>query len=341
MIGRPFSIRPSAPLILAIAACVSLSACSGLSSALPHGATQAASQSRQSSGDASNTWSIGAPAPVGQFTGAATALGTKIYLLGGENHMTVLKENDVYDTVANTWTKLARLPTPRAALAAAAVNGLVYAIGGELFDGTPLATVEAYDPASDTWSTKAPLPVAVDSMHATVDNGLIYVVGGLDNNMGHPSNLVQVYDPNANTWAAVKPLNIAKAFSYVGTVGTKIVAAGGFIGNGPSRDNEVYNPTANTWTTKSQAAARYGGCVGAIGGTLYDAGGLEFFPFREASNRLDAYNVAADHWAPLARMVNAVIGPASAVVNGRLYCIGGSPFLGQPIFVTKVQIYQP
>ena len=59
------------------------------------------------------------------------------------------------------------------------------------------------------------------------------------------------------------------------------------------------------------------------------------------SDKLAAYDVAADHWTALAPMPFAMLAPASATVNGQLYCIGGSPQLGQPIFSTKVQIYQP
>jgi hypothetical protein len=268
MSARRFSTVLSATLVLAVAACVSISACSGVNSALPNGAAQTTSGSRGpgfsslSKTATSNTWSSGAPAPTHQFTGAAASIGTKIYLVGGENHVTVLNENDVYDTTTNTWSRAKRMPTGRSVLAAAAVNGLVYAIGGATFNGTPLTTVEAYDPISNTWSTKAPLPTAVDSMSATVDNGLIYVVGGFIDSSGQATNLVQTYDPNANTWSSAAPMNQTKVFAFMSAVGTKIVAAAGFTGTNPSVDNEVYDPSSNTWTTAHDAPlARYAGCM--------------------------------------------------------------------------------
>ncbi len=331
--------------ILAVTALASLSACSGSTSGIPLGTAQAMSGSHSQSvakPSTSNTWTMGAPAPTHQFTGAAAAVGTNIYLVGGETHTAVLNENDVYDTLTNTWSKAKRMPTSRATLAAVALNGLVYAIGGSTFTGTPLTTVEAYDPVSNTWSTKAPMPTAVDSMSATVDNGLIYVVGGLINGNGTPFNGVETYNPATNTWTSVAPLTVAKAFSFVGTVGSEIVAAAGFVGNGPTAENVVYDPTSNTWTTKHPALLqRYAGCAGSIGGSLYAAGGLKFAPFRSASAELDSYNVATDQWTKLAKMPSAMIGPASATVNGRLYCIGGSPHYAQPVFSQKVQIYQP
>ncbi len=331
--------------LFAVTALVALSACSGSTSGVPLGTAQSMSGT-QSQGYAtpgsSKRWTIGAPAPTQQFTGAAAAVGTNVYLVGGETHMDVLNENDVYNTLTDKWSRAKRMPTKRATLAAVALNGLVYAIGGSSFTGTPLATVEAYDPVSNTWATKAPLPTAVDSMSATVDNGLIYVVGGFDDSNGVPFNGVQTYNPATNSWTTVAPLNVAKSFSFIGTVGSEIVAAAGSVGTGPTVNNEVYDPTSNAWTSKHAALlARYAGCMGSIGSTFYAAGGLKFSPFRSATKEVDAYDVAADRWKKLARMPFAMIAPASATVNGRLYCIGGSPRYGQPAFSRKVQIYQP
>jgi N-acetylneuraminic acid mutarotase len=330
--ARQLLHRLLTPFVLALAGCVSISA-AALAATVPP---------RPVNATGSNTWMLGAPAPTRQFTGAAAVIGTNIYLVGGETHVAVLGENDVYDTVTNKWSRARPMPTKRATLAAVALNGLVYAIGGSTFTGVPLATVEAYDPTTNRWSTKASLPTAVDSMTATVDDGFIYVVGGFNDSNGVPFGGVQVYDPTKDAWTSVASLNVAKSFAFTTTVGTQIVAAAGSIGTGPTIDSELYDPMANMWTTKSNAlSARYAGCVGAIGASVYAAGGLKFSPFRSTSRELDRYDVAVDHWTQLRRMPFGMLGPASAVVNGRLYCIGGSPRYGQPVFSGRVQIYQP
>jgi N-acetylneuraminic acid mutarotase len=56
---------------------------------------------------------------------------------------------------------------------------------------------------------------------------------------------------------------------------------------------------------------------------------------------LYSYEAVADHWTKLAKMPFGTIAPASATVNGLLYCIGGSPHYGQPFYTGKVQINQP
>ena len=141
---------PSSSL-LAVTALAALSACAGFTPGVPLSTAQGMSGSHSQAfaePATSNTWTMGAPAPTRQFTGAAAAVGTNIYLVGGENHTAVLNENDVYNTLTNTWSKAKRMPTKRATLAAAAVNELVYAIGGSTFTGTPLTTVEAYNPVA-------------------------------------------------------------------------------------------------------------------------------------------------------------------------------------------------
>ena len=343
--ARSLRFRSWTTSLLILVASVSLSACSAIAPAGPQGATQVTPGSRGfgfSTQTTSNTWTMGANAPVRQFTGAAASIGNDIYLVGGEDRRRAFDENAIYDTTTNTWTSGHRMPTARTALAAVGLNGIVYAIGGELFNGTVLTTVEAYDPIANKWSTKAPLPVGVDSMMATVDNGLIYVVGGLKDSSGTPYNGVQTYDPGSDSWSSGAPLSIAKAFAFTGTVDGKIVAAAGYDGSGPTVNTEVYDPSTNAWTNVPDAkVARYGGCTGAIGDSLYVAAGLKFFPIRQAARELDAFDVLTNKWHRLLNIPRPMIGPASATVNGLLYCIGGSPFYGQAIFSNAVQIYQP
>ena len=71
---------------------------------------------------------------------------------------------------------------------------------------------------------------------------------------------------------------------------------------------------------------------------MYAASGLAG---RVVTNRLYVYHVASGNWRARTRIPFPVIGPASATVRGRLYCIGGSPRLGSPTETARVQIYQP
>jgi N-acetylneuraminic acid mutarotase len=113
---------------------------------------------------ATDTWIQVSPMPWCRRTHCASAVGGKMYIIGGMDEEMVklwregkIEEDEmaesfkvvyVYDPATDMWTTSAdRLPTPRVLLTAAVVNGKIYAIGGGRGDPYELAsTVEEYDP---------------------------------------------------------------------------------------------------------------------------------------------------------------------------------------------------
>jgi N-acetylneuraminic acid mutarotase len=289
----------------------------------------------------SNSWTTGAPMPTKRFFAGATAVGTKIYVIGGYNNTGVLGTNEIYDTTTNTWSTGARMPTKREGLAVAAVNGIVYAIAGTDQSNSPYDAVQLYNPASNTWSGGPAMLTASFYSGSAVDNGLIYVAGGVTEDV--ISAIVQDFDPKTGVWARVKSMEKARSFPFADVVGANIVAAGGYSRTGRAvEDNEVYDPSTNQWTRMSNMpSARRAGCAAAIGDSLFAAGGTRSgLPL----NRLDSYDLSTNTWTNLAPMLHRVIGAASATVGGRLYCFGGANKIGDfdnPNFFNYVQIYQP
>ena len=82
---------------------------------------------------------------------AATAMGGKIYVTGGNSQGSSVNSVFVYDPQADAWTQLASMGTVRQGHASAAVGGKLYVFGG-VGAGVRLSTAEAYDPASDSWA---------------------------------------------------------------------------------------------------------------------------------------------------------------------------------------------
>ena len=64
------------------------------------------------------------------------------------------------------------------------------------------------------------------------------------------------------------------------------------------------------------------GAGGVINGRFYVAGGVD--ANGTASARLDVYNPATNSWKALAPMPSAVTSGAGAVINNKLYVMGGS-----------------
>jgi N-acetylneuraminic acid mutarotase len=317
--------RPLHKVLLGAAAVASLSACSGGAgdaplSTPPVNVLDVASQ--QIAG-ARHTWVMKAPMPTARLGAAAAAIGTKIYVVGGYNAAGLLNVNEIYDTVANTWSTGAAMPTARWSLAAASVNGILYAIGGEV--GSPCCSetnvVEAYDPVHDSWSTKAAMPTSRNSLTAVDDANLIYAIGGFLN--GSRLGNVERYAPKQNKWLPRAPLLLAKSGASIGVIGKTIVAASGLATSGLTTDTEAYKPATNAWASVAPAPnAQNAACAGGIGGALYSAGGADATGAPLAS--LAIYTLKPNSWKSGASMLQAVVGPAAAVVRKHLYCFGGA-----------------
>jgi N-acetylneuraminic acid mutarotase len=288
----------------------------------------------------SNSWSSGAPMLTPRFGPAFGVISGKVYVVGGATSSAIVTTNEVYNPTTNTWATRAPMPTATFAPAAAAVNGILYVMGGSSNGSDQLSVVQAYNPSTNSWSMKSPMPIATSSMYAVAVKGVIYVVGGFANG-ARTANLLS-YNPATDSWKQLASMKVGKSTPATGLLGG-IIAAGGLGNGGVVTDNERYSVSGNTWKTlPSIPTARTASCFGKISGKFYVAGGAD--ANQNAFNVLEAYVALTRSWTTsLASMPQAVIGPASAVHNGKLYCIGGanSGIFGQGVPYNNVQIYQP
>jgi hypothetical protein len=138
----------------------------------------------------------------------------KIYAIGGSNqsglypaniHGGFVGTNEEYDPATDTWTHRSPMPTPRSDFAIAVYNNKIYCMGGTVgiekvdvvFSRFVTSAVnEVYDPATDSWETKVSLPNAGMFMQAVVVDNKIYVIDGRFN---------EVYDPENDSWTTKTP----------------------------------------------------------------------------------------------------------------------------------------
>jgi N-acetylneuraminic acid mutarotase len=213
-------------------------------------------------------------------------------------------------TAGNVWFTMAPMPTARTALAAASVNGKVYAVGGMNATGqTFLNTVEVYDSSTNSWSTAASMPAARSLLAAAAVNGKVYAIGGTNISTGFPLNTVEVYDPNSNSWTTSSP------------------TAGGVPG-----------PVAPMPTPRQGLAAA------VVNGKVYAIGGVD--SVGNVLNIVEVYDPISNSWNPPGPlgtptgMPTARVGLAAAVVNGKIYAVGGEDGTFSIIFNT-VEVYDP
>lgn len=188
------------------------------------------------------------------------------------------------------------------------------------------------------WRELPSLPV-VQQEHAVVTlNGKIYVIGGFGPS-GQATSAVAVFDPATKVWSAAAPLPDPIHHVNAAVVGGLIYVVGaigaGTIGSVGT--TEVYDPASNTWTPKASMPAgteRGSSFVGAIGTVIYVAGGLRAASVSDVS----AYDTVADSWsAPLPVLEVARDHGASAVIDGKLYAIGGR----SSTLFARVDVFDP
>ena len=214
-------------------------------------------------------WSPGAPMPTPRGALTATAVGTKIYAIGGAKNpeystnqlrptvpVENLATNEVYDTETNTWTTKRPMLTARNHHGAAFIDGKLYVVGGRVGStfiiglSTNVSTHEVYDVAHDTWSSALGLPTARSGVGVAVLHGRLHVLGGEAylNDLVGTYRTHEAYDPKTDSWERLPPMPTPRHGLAVGEIGGKLYAVSGSNvagGGGPHTGvavNEVYAP---------------------------------------------------------------------------------------------------
>ncbi len=204
--------------------------------------------------------------------------------------------------------------------AAAYWDGKIYVAGG--FDTSRL--VQIYDVARDAWEMGPALPRGTDNAGAVARDGKVYVVGG------EGASLL-IYDVAAGRWRTGAGLPRPKFSSAVELIGAEIHMVGGWShnrANNVSLDHhDSYDLATGAYRPRAAApTARNHALSGVIDGKLYVTGGRA--PGHEGEDAqnvtaTEVYDPTTDQWAARAALPTARSGGASAVMDGKLYVLGG------------------
>jgi len=220
------------------------------------------------------------------------------------------------------WTALRQLPMGVGEAALAAANGKLYVIGG--YDTLP--TFQIYDIAADTW-TSSTLLTGTDNAGAVTEGGKLYVFGG------EATPTVQINDLAQGGWTAGRALPSPRFSSVVELVGSVVHLVGGWSfdrnNNVSLASHSVFDIPSGTYLAGPFAplvTARNHAYSGVIGGKLYVTGGRA--PGHEGDDgsnvaSTEVYDPAANSWSALPDLPTPRSGGASAVLDGKLYVIGG------------------
>ena len=174
------------------------------------------------------------------------------------------------------------------------------------------------DQTENTWEIMASMPKA-GNYKAAVVNGKIYILG---TNFGPYE-----YDPATDMWTAKNPKPTSGYFA-VAAFQNKIYAFG--------KTTEIYDPETDMWETNKTVMPTFrremeanvvNGKIFVIGGDLADV----IFPI-VISSVTEVYDPATDSWVTPASIPYGVRLYASAVVDGKIYVIGGEYDYGGSTF---------
>ncbi len=244
-------------------------------------------------------------------------------------------------------------PRPRVALAAGAVL-LTTACAT-----APASPSGASPEPTDAWEERAPMALERQELYPEVVGDRIYVAGGLLSPNTGVSAHFDAYDPVTDTWDQLATLPQARHHIGLAEAGGSLFAVGGFSGGFPrwraESDTFVYSPDDDTWSSGVDLPAPRAEFViesvrdqvFVIGGRVRETPGATTFTSHVDSDRNEMFDPVTGTWTTRAPAPTARNSAASAVVDGRVYVIGGREFSlaedGSAVQenVPTVEVYDP
>jgi hypothetical protein len=254
----------------------------------------------------------------------ASAVGGKIYVIGGSSSLTTLDiaPVQVFDPMTHTWS------TPSASgnytsnrdLASSVMHDSIY-----VFGGTPWVSI--FDPATNNWSS----PVTTgnftqrSSLHSVIIDGKIYLVGWLFHSHVY-DNSVEVFDPSIDEWSRADTVGLPyfrmEIFpNYV--MGKIYIIRGPAVGGNPVI---TLDPKTAVWDTLVTSGSNLMGdifstCV--LNNKIYVLGNTG--SGNSSSNIMQIFDPATNSWTtPVVKgMFTAGSGLTATVVNGNIYALAG------------------
>ena len=260
---------------------------------------------------------------------SVAALDGEGYVIGGYAANQVTDQVQAYDPSTNRWRQVAKFPAPMNHGNAGTVNGKIY-VAGFYITGMSGATTQtfAYDSKADSWTEVEPMPSGTERAAScvAVDGDYLYVIGGA--HMGMSRDTVTRYDAAADSWETLPKFPERREHCAAGAIGGIVYVGGGRVDGitGVEPKTYAYDPKAMSWAQKASIDPARGGVAGAmLGGRLLIFGGegngdaqSGVFP------QIDAYDPVSDTWELIGTMDVPRHGYGAAVIDDKVYLLGGA-----------------
>lgn len=254
--------------------------------------------------------------------------GPCLLALGGkESTNMVSKDIQVYHGELGDWCKLGEMEAPAYCHCLAVLNDYLFVVGGqELFDNngnTATNSVFRYDPRFNNWRRMQQMLDCRTDFHVSVIDGCLYAVAGR-NNTG-PLCTAEKYKVDRNKWEYISELPQAVCAHAGAGLRGKLYISGGFASDGFQRGVYSYRPECDKWETRRSLNHERGlHCMVGYKDKLFVIGGNNKTNGQRKDVLLtEVYSVLTDQWTKARPLFEGQSEAGAAVVNARIYVIGG------------------
>ncbi|MEL7434758.1 MAG: kelch repeat-containing protein [Chloroflexota bacterium] len=222
-----------------------------------------------------------------------------------------------------------------------------------------LATTTTAAETDLQWMDASPLPAERQEIYADVRDDRIYTLGGLFEGAQNVSDNFLEYDATRDVWTELSPLPKARHHIAVSIVEDTLYGIGGFVGGFPNWEAQstvfVYDFNTEEWTESTPLPQPRGEHTAVvIDGEIYVVGG-RFKRTPDSANFNDHFDTASvlvfdpitEEWSPAPDMPTARNSHAAAVIDGKMYIVGGRQFTEQAngeyasVNVASLEVYDP
>ncbi|KAM7377116.1 hypothetical protein PAMA_013750 [Pampus argenteus] len=225
------------------------------------------------------------------------------------------------------WRRLGQMPEkPKFRHGVAAMRGRLYVVGGCYFytKDDIMKSTYSYDPVKDNWKRLADLQECRSNFSVVVHKEYLCAIGG-DKEINTNVDSVEMYNADTDSWSFAQPLDQALSGHAVTVIDGGIFISGGFNCKYKCLVSMcLYHPEVGTTYLADMSHDRAQHCMEALRGRLYVVGGVcnlqKFYTDQQAC---EVYDPAADFWTAFASLPVAHVGAASAVLEDKIYVLGG------------------
>ena len=209
------------------------------------------------------------------------------------------------------------------------------------------------------WMDASPLPAERQEIYADIRDDKIYTLGGLFEGAQNVSDNFLEYDAARDIWTELSPLPEARHHVAVSIVEDHLYGIGGFMGGFPNWEAQntvfVYDFNIAEWTESTPLPQPRGEHTAVvIEGKIYVVGGrLKRTP--DSANFSDHFDTASllifdpitGVWSSAPDAPTARNSHAAAVIDGKMYVVGGRQFTAQEsgeyanVNVASLEVYDP